>query len=306
MRLSLVLLLLLLPAAWLRAQQSNPSFSENPRGSIEVDHKHVPWPSPEVMVADLRSHDDPTRLKALERLGYADMAYTPVWSEGDNSTVIGKRLITPDEVRLTYAALGSDATQQAILAVELDDQTTLVAVMTPGAHGWQRIAQTTCWCKYDLPLDEDGLSTFAQLRPAAPAPKHGPDTSWPQLFELVVHESGGGSGIYEQDEVHFRMHDGELREVLGFTSRRVSCPPPINCSLDRRWFTWSDFGGGLSGVLVEGHATFEAQQGLLFEMRDLETRQLQHFTCTRIDWNEQRFRYEPVKGANHRCKVTAP
>ncbi len=302
-----LLALLLLPASWLRAQQSNLSFTEHAGSFIDVDHQHVPWPSPEAMFADLRSPDDPIRLKALERLGLTGGAYRDIWSEGDQPKVIGKRLITPDQVRLTYAALGSDAEQQAILAVELDDlQTTIVAVMTPAAHGWQRIAQTTCWCKYDLPLDGDGLSIFAQLRPAAPTPNHGPNPRWPQLFELVVHESGGGSGIDVQDEAHFRMHDGELREVLGFTSRRVSCPPAINCRLDRRWFTWSDFAGGLSGVLVEGHATFSAQPGLLFEVRDLETRHLQHFTCTRIHWSEQRFRYERAEHSAGPCKTATP
>ncbi len=307
MRSLLLLFLILLTAVRLPAQKSNLSFTEHPGSFIDVDHQHVPWPSPEVMVADLRSADDQIRLKALQRLGLTDaQAYRDVWSDGTPSKMIGKKLIMPDKVQLTYAALGSDATQQAILAVEYyRGGAGIVAIARPAAHGWQRIAQISSEYRYFALSGDpgsDAMSTFVKLGLAP-----GSQPPFSQHYELIVRESdGGGSGLFVQDEARFRVHDCELREVLSFTSRQLSCQ--LTCTLERRWFNWASLVGDPGGMLVEGHGEFSDQlpSRLLDTVPDLETRRLQHFTCTRINWNEQRFRYELVKGADHLCKVTAP
>lgn len=275
--------------------QKPSSFDKEDDGYIFVLRDHVRWVSPEAVISDLRSKDEKIRLAAFERLGFTDeQAHRTAWSQTPPGHEIGKVVLTPDQVRLTYAALGEDATQQAIVAVEVDAAPDMfVAIATPVHGGWERVAAVDCWCRYDI--RGDALDEFVHVENLrAPAE--------PTRFQLVIRASGGGTGLYQQDEGHFAMRGGELHRVLFFTSRHLSCDPtgpsPTLCTIERRWFYPVFAVGSHGGVLVEGTGKFPAdgQPPAFSEVRDLEIGKLQHFECTRYRWDEERFRYVPAKG----------
>ncbi len=191
---------------------------------------------------------------------------------------------------MRYAPLGTDDTQQAIVAVEIEDYA-FATVATPTGNGWQRIAQFDCWCKYDL---DHVMAEFLALRSS---PQQG-------RYELVMRASGGGTGLYQQNEAHFRFHDGGMRSIISFESRYVSTvwgPRPL-VEVRRRWFSYD---GG--PILVEGHASrpFGSYPSVDFAVRDLEVRLLGQLTCLGYRWNEATFRYEP-NGDAGRCKDHSP
>ncbi len=189
---------------------------------------------------------------------------------------------------MRYAALGSDETQQAVVAVQVS-QYAYAAVATPKGNGWERIAQFSCWCKYDM---DHFMDEFVRLI-RAPEPNV-------ERFELVLRASGGGSGLYRQDEVHFRLFRGEMKAVLSFESRLVNyhlgIPKPY-LEIQRRWFH-PNFERG--GFLVEGHANLSWRRhvrndGLVtFSIRDLESRRLGRLTCRPFEWSDKTFRYQPT------------
>jgi len=195
----------------------------------------------------------------------------------------------PDEVRLSYAALGSDATQYAVVAV-LSGQMTYAAIVAPtDPNRWTRIAVADCWCKYEL-TGQDVLHEFVGLHPA---PGFIPRELQP--FELVLRASGGGTGIYVQNEVHFRIRNRELRQVMSFVSRRRSCvptDPQQKCDLEARWFVPAMVRGKSGGILVEGRGEYGPDKTL--NVRELEDRHLRHTSCREYAWNDARFRYEPI------------
>jgi hypothetical protein len=283
--------LLLLISLSAVAQESTPAPAGD-SGYLEVSHEHTPWPTPELLVKDLRSKDDKVRLRALRLLGFAEQeTHTTIWAQTSPAKVIGEAVVTPDQIELEYAALGEDATQQAILAVQASQkQLTFAAVAAPKADGWERVAAFDCWCKYEMYLGRDALAESVQVRPA---PEPGPRT--PEHFELILRASGGGTGIYTQNEGHFRIRDHELHEVMSFVSRRRSCPPPEPCKIERRWFYTTAFGNVVGGVLVEGRGSYaNTNQPLVgYSLRDLEVGMLREVTCSTYRWDQQSFRYEP-------------
>ena len=291
-----VLAIAFAPCGW--TQLPHPVLDQS-LGSIVLWRTHTPWPKPESVVDGLRSADAQTRLAALGEMGVAGRsAYVVERSDKPPYPVIGKQVVAPDEVRLIYAALGDSAQQQAIVAMYWL-QIVHAAVAIPTATGWQRIALLDCWCKYDL--SPDALSNFVKIE-AAPAV--GADI--PEHFELVVHGSGGGSGVYTQTEAHFRVHRGELDKVLSFTSRHYSqdptSPRPEEMLL-RSWFYVSPVENSPGGVLVQAKGDFigDNPPPAFFQVRNLEIRDLQHFHCTEFKWDEQAFRYEKVSGAPDPC-----
>jgi hypothetical protein len=62
----------------------------------------------------------------------------------------------------------------------------------------------------------ESVTTTEQTFMQQPPQPGGPTT--PQRQELALRASGGGTGIYTQNEAHFRLFHGELRHriVLGF------------------------------------------------------------------------------------------
>jgi hypothetical protein len=295
-----VISFLLLVSLSVAAQESMPAPTED-SGYLEVSHVHTQWPAPDLLVKDLRSKDDNVRLQALRLLGFTEQeAHTPIWAQTSPSKVIGEAVVIPDQIELEYAGLGEDATQQAILAVQASEkQLIFAAVAVPKPQGWERIAAFDYWCKYDFP---DPLAESVQVRPA---PEPGPRT--PEHFELILRASGGGTGIYTQNESHFRVRNDELRRVMSFVSRRRSCPPAEPCDIERRWFYTAGFGNVMGGVLVEGRGRFASanRPSVDYALRDLEVRNLQEVTCSTFTWDEKSFRYEPVAVANP-CEPAKP
>ena len=269
----------------------NPAETED-TGYLNLDHTHAAWPSPQSLVQDLRSNDPDVRLRALRLLGFRDQeAHVDIWSQTSPAMRMGQAVVTLDRVEVIYAALGEDATQQAIVAVQAG-QTMFAAVAVPTARGWERIATSGCWCKYDM---ENALSEFVQLESA---PEPGPQS--PERLELVLRASGGGTGTYTQNEGHFRVYQGEVRLVMSFVSRRRRCDPtgpsPHWCDLEKRWLYSSSFGNVLGGVLVTVRGRFRSDKApeALWSLKGLEDRDLGEPTCNTYKWNARGFQYEPI------------
>lgn len=264
-------------------------------GHLNVVCDHVRWPSPEAVAEGLRSGDDQTRSTALHQMGF-----TEIYRQ--SSPTQPEKPVMPDEVRLTYAAIGDSDERQAILAVFISQlQATEVAVAIPVAKGWERIADAGCWCKYEMVNGVDTLSSFLQLQPA-------PGSSVPPLrFELVLRASGGGSGVYDQTEARFRVHDGHLIPVFSFTSRHRNCNGRTNrakfdCTATRRWFYPVQIGNEPGDELVEASGGFNGEASAFWSIPDLEITKLHVEHCTTYRWDERRFQYEEAKNAPDPCK----
>jgi hypothetical protein len=243
----IIVLLVLLSSAVL-AQQVAAVGPMPISGQPVVDQTHAVWPSPESLVRGLRSSDQAVRLKALRLVGVND-PMTKI-AEVSGGSEIGERIRTPDQVVLQYAPLGRDSSKQAILTVQLEDYL-YVGVGFFEANRWERIGTSACWCKYDMP---NPLGEFVQLVAA-------PDLNV-RRFELVIRDSSGGTGVYTQNEAHFRLYNGKLRRVLSYVSRYKLCSPTdpqSTCTIEKRWFNLPlfEFGRYLpGGVLVEGRGQF--------------------------------------------------
>jgi hypothetical protein len=192
------------------AQQSSDEFHFE-AGDLRSRYDPAAWPNPETVLRDLRSPDDNTRLNALHLVGLTDEQARPFDGSGS--------VVHPRQMELRYAAIGDDATLQAILAAQIDEGSlAFAAVAVPRSRGWERIGAFNCWCKYD----NNPLQEFVSVRGS----------------ELVLRASGGGTGLYVQQEVHFRIHGNRPRKVISFESVRRSCAPGVPfCTLDNGRFS---------------------------------------------------------------------
>jgi hypothetical protein len=280
----------LAPSCFASDQPSKPVFSEAD-GYLSIRRDPVSWSSPESVVAGLRSPDEAIRLKSLQLLGFTDeMAHEIQWSQTNPATPLGKRVITPDEIRLSYASLGEGSVKQAILSV-LAGQTTFAAVAMPASESWRRIAAFDCWCKYDIKQNDDPLSTFLRL---VPVPVNPPASQ----YELVFRASGGGTGLYVQNEAHYRVYHGELRKVFSLESRRRQCDITNQCLIERGWFypnmVVNRYGNPVQGgVLAQGKGRLLAEKApqVDWTVREIEPRHLHRLVCTTFLWNEDQLRY---------------
>ena len=272
-------------------------------GYVFVNQEHVPWPSPESVLRDLRSADEQVRLSALKLAGLqAQQAHEAVWSQSHEapSKIIGQVVVTPDRAELIYASLGKGADQQAIIAFGLSSFQYAAVAVQEGQH-WTRVASFNCWCKYDMAPAQDALAEFVSLHSA---PEPGP--AKPPHYELVVRSSGGGTGIYTQNEAHFRIYRNDLRLVLSFVSGHrtndPTGPSPSWVYLEKRWFTVY---GDAGGILVEAKGKFSAQRSPEIEwtVRALQDMHLRQMTCRSYRWNADKFRYEPLNGEVTACKA---
>jgi hypothetical protein len=273
--------------------QNKPALQQD-FGYLGVRREHVQWPTPEELVSQLHSPNDQLRLDALHLLGLTDKeAHHPA----SPFTVVGQKVLTPDQIQLTYAALGQDSTQQAIIAIQdSEGQMTYAAVGVQTMKGWSRIAVFDCWCKYEMYSGQDALTKFVQLRPATQA-----TLTTPQHFELVLRASGGGSGIYTQNEIHFRIRNNQIHEVLSFISRfRTGCARATKtpCEhLEARWFyPNAAIENKRGGVLVTAEGDFNptSAQKMEWDIRALQNRHLQPAKCESFVWEEGAFQYKPA------------
>jgi hypothetical protein len=271
-------------------------------GQLSVRLEHMAWPSPASIVRDLRSQDDGVRFKALLLLGVSEkLARIPVWSNTTPSVVTGSEVVKPEQVELRYAALGSDETQQAIVVAQYVGTFATAAVATPKSNGtgWERIAIFDCGCKYERNVLDEFVSLSQALEPSP-------------HFELVLRASGGGTGIYTQNEAHFRLYRGEMKAVISFVSRVQSFATgtpqqPSHWEIERRWFdpalpvSLPDGRSESVAVLVESQAE-AALATIDCLIPELQDRYLKRITCRPFRWNPKVFNYEPVSGPDP-CKL---
>jgi hypothetical protein len=129
-------------------------------GEDTVERVHRAWPPPESVVRDLRSGDEEARHAALLLMGVPEqVARRPVYNGATPPVVVGSKVVKADQVELRYAALGGDATEQAVVVVEVGGQSSYAAVVAPKGKGWERIATASCWCKYE----EEVVDAFVSL-----------------------------------------------------------------------------------------------------------------------------------------------
>ena len=264
--------------------------------------------SPESVIKDLRSDNEAARLNALHLLGLSDeQAQERVWTDhSPEPKNVGKKVIVPDLVDLRYAALGQVDVQQAVVAMQAGPMI-YAAIVNPVAKGWERIATFNCWCKYEVYAGvPDALSEVVRF---SPVPQPGPPGT--QYFELVLRNSGGGTGIYWQDEGHYRVHKDELRSVISFVSRySTGCekwPSPYCRHLEKRWFYTDPWEGAYRGVLVEAKRDFatDITPPVEYSVREVEDQHLKTISCRTYKWDAQTFRYEPFKSTNP-CSAPKP
>jgi hypothetical protein len=272
-----------LAPAW--GQQPKAAVEDN--GNLGISRQQVSWPSPEAVLRDLRSTDNAVRLKAMELMDVGTLSHTKVYSkDGSASESV---VSTPDEVELRYAALGEDDTQLAVVMMSLPGSYTFAAVVIPLAHGWTRIATLNGWCKYE---QGDLIQKFVSLEPAL---FQADPTS---RYELVAHASGGGTGLYSQQEARFRVYRGQLKRVLYFESRYRSCPPgtePRFCTLRAKWFNRS--------VLAESEGRLpENKPDIYFASPEVENEALRLRHCTAYQWDEAAFTYRRLPGEAPECQ----
>jgi hypothetical protein len=264
------------------AQVSKPTPQAD-LGYLVLNHTHVRWPTPESLVRSLQADDDQTRLRALELIGASD---------GPSAEIDARS----SEVELRYAPVGTAQEKQAIVAIH--SATMLFgAVAVQQAGIWHRVANFTCWCKYE---SGDLIGNLVQV-------ESGPDGG----SELVLRASGGGTGIYSQYEARFRYYGGELHLVFSFVSRLQRCDPtapgPYKCQVERRWFYVQNYGSTGGGVLVESRLNFAASSApeIQFHIRDLELRHAKIFSCKTYQWDKEKFRYTEFSAPNP-CKARPP
>jgi hypothetical protein len=284
------------------------AFAQAPKSSLEsidntvINHEHIAWPSPESVLDDLRSPNDEKRLKALKLAGLSDeQAHKSIWSQGNDGPpkVTGQVIVTPSRTQLMYASIGEDATQQAILVVNDSVQIMFAAVAIQKGNGWERVAVVSCWCKYDMNLDQDSLAEFASLHGTSET-----DLVKPKHYELVIHSSSGGTGVYSQTETHFRVYRNELQNVISFVSRYSNGYPTVQ--FERRWFTFSPVPDGtLRGVLVQAKGTVAPENfsAIQWAVRGLLDRDLQKIACSAYRWDDTTFHYEFSNELIPACQV---
>lgn len=275
-RAALILLVIAFGASNALAQSPDVA-SDDGSGQANFDQIHEAWPAPEKLVAELRSADDATRRNALRLLGVPEPTSTK------------HEIEQPDGIELRYATLEEGDDQQAIIAVSIDLAYVYAAVAVQSQKGWQRIATFSCWCKYEK---GDLLAGFVHVEYGVKG-----------FDELVVRGSSGGTGLYDRGEEHFRVHGGELREILSFAGYHRNCDPqpPQNgdCKVERRWF----YSGDSRGVLVESLFVLPLNGQIEPEsyVEDLGTHRAKSFWCTEYSWDQKKFQYTK-SSARHACR----
>lgn len=250
-------------------------------GPLTMDYSHVPWPPPEQLLGDLRATEDEVRGRALALIGVPEKL-----GSNDFGAI--------DETMLRYATLGDNEALQAIVGVRQGPMV-FGAVAAQKGNRWERIAAFSCWCKYEK---GDLLREVIRVVPA-------PGVS----EELVLRASGGGTGIYSQQETRFRYLRGALQPVFTFVSHRRTCEPArAFCEVERRWFHVHYWDAVAGGVLMESHFKIfpSADPGLeLNSVRELETAHARNFSCKTYRWDVARVRYVPFAAPTDPCTPRA-
>jgi len=181
------------------------------------------------------------RLKGLLLIGVTEeQAHHAVWARASPTKVIGQEVATPDRVQLTSAALGSDAAQQAIIAVQdSEEQMAYAAVGVASTKGWERAAAFDC-----------GASTRRTM-PWANSSGFKPRPS-------VTQQRPSGTSLSFGQAAAGRKSTHRTRRIAGsrMTSfaRPLACqriPLPNECTFEKRWFPPAVVHGLAGCLLVE-------------------------------------------------------
>jgi hypothetical protein len=253
-------------------------------GNLTMNYDSVPWPTPESLLQDLRSKEYETFDRALSLVGVPQ-------------TTGAASFDPPQETELRFADLGVDGAQEAIIGVRRDQMLYGAVAAHVGNH-WQRIAAFSCWCRYE---SGDLLAGFIHVQA-------GPGVGQ----ELVLRASGGGTGLYSQQQAHFRYHQGKFQLVFSLTSHQRECNPtkpgPYSCDVERRWFYvyyWDSVPGA---VLVESRLRLLPEtdpEPEFTSIPELELAHAQKFSCKTYKWDKEKFRYEPFVAPNP-CNPRTP
>jgi hypothetical protein len=249
--------------------QQRPSWERI--GALRLNRAPATWTSPESLVRDLRSGDKAIRLKALRLLG----ADSEAEYLADGSA---------NEIELRYASLGESPTKQAIVLFA-EAARAYAAIATPLPGTWKRVAVFECFWQYE---ESPILNDFVRI-------EYTDHRDFSPGGELVVRTRGGGTGLVEETEERFWLHEGEFRLALSFVNRRdaVVVGSGDRTAHERRLFR--------NNQLVDAKAavTFELEN----EWR--HGRNFNLFTCTPYKWDSANFKYAP-SGAAHPCKYEPP
>ena len=265
-------------------------------GGLQSRYDHALWQSPEAILSALQSTTDGVRFDAFHLLGAEDEdAYELLHGKNGDAEIIA----TPWQSFLRYAALGDDATQDAVLAVQVRNSV-LIAVAMPQNGKWNRIATFKCICGSNNSNDSYGIANGGDLLgstvdigrfSAGGFERH-------DLVLRVIDFPKSNRFItsfdeYIQHEAHFRVYGSELHRSIEFNSRYHSCRQS-SCVLTRRWFYFHQF-GPLStipgGILVEAEGIAE-RRGYETFRTDVEDRNLSFRSCSTLLFNDKTQEFE--------------
>ncbi len=173
--------------------------------SNSANLRHVPVPSPTSFLNQLLSSDAQVRIKALQLVGVSDLFLQQKTFNGENWTIVS-------QARLLYGHYMEDR-DLAVIVLQMQDYA-WASVLLRNSSGWLRIGVFNCWCKYE----SNPLEGFIELRPVL---------QWPQT-EILVHESGGGSGLYDRFFRIFRLQNSKLTKIYETSDKKDDCHPTQN------------------------------------------------------------------------------
>jgi hypothetical protein len=265
-------------------------------GNIYSRYDEVLWQSPELVLRDLRSDSDTTRLTALRLLG-ADN--DDVYESMHNKNGEWEEVATPWQSELLFAPLGDDASDDAIIGVQIRNLV-IVAVAAPRAGGWERIASFKCLCPSNNTNDSYGTINGSNLLQNTAEIGRYASTVF-ERYELIlttIEFPIKGDRVvsfseYTQHEVHFRVYAGKLRRTIAFDRRTHPCD--AGCTIQRRSFYHQNFGPDHEfpgGILVDAEAPAGPTADAPYRT-DLEELRLRITSCSELMFNEKTCRFEP-------------
>lgn len=195
-----LVLTLLLATNELASAQRNPYET-----SSLANSRHIAVPPPDEFLNQLLSRDPQVRVRALKMMGVSEPFLTQTTATGEDYTTISA-------ARLFYGHYSEDR-DLAVIALQMHD-TDWASVLIHSSLGWEQIGVFNCWCRYEV----NPLEGFIELRSVL---------RWPQT-DVLVHESGGGSGLYTRELSVFHIQRRQLEQIYETTDKREDCHPTQN------------------------------------------------------------------------------